>query len=140
MTVSAAFQAFMLETCAKHLGPAKSKEEGKALTQSELSDALLALATGPQLYVVEGQTVDPETGVEYDNFQPVSLETHIAEVLAARDMTPGQREGAKAKLTAAEEKLAANAKALEACKKMLKDMGKTDEEIADFLKAQGLTE
>lgn len=139
MTVSAAFQAFMLETCAKHLGPAKSKEEGKALTQSEFSDALLALVTGPQLFI-EIDGIDPVTGEETTLIQAVGLDDHIADVLAARDMTPGQREGARAKLTAAEEKLAANAKALEACKDMLKSMGKTDDEITAFLKAQGLTE
>lgn len=139
MTVSAEFQAFMLGTCAKHIGPAKSKDEGKALTQSEFSDALLALVTGPQLYMeIEG--IDPDTGEETTLIHPVGLDDHIAEVLSARDMTPGQREGARAKLTAAEEKLAANAKALEACMNMLKSMGKTDDEITAFLKAQGLTE
>lgn len=138
MTVSAEFQAFMLKTCAANIGPAKSKEEGKPLTQSELSDAILAFVTGPQLFIeVEG--IDPDTGEETTLIQAVSLDDHIAEVLAARDMTSTTREGARAKLTAAEEKLAANARQLEACKKLLKDMGKTDEEIVDFLKAQGLT-
>lgn len=138
MTVSAEFQAFALKTCAANIGPAKSKEEGKALTQAELSAAILALVTGPQLFIeVEG--IDPNTGEETTLIQAVSLDDHISDVLAARDMTPGQREGARAKLTAAEEKLAANARALEACKKQLADMGKTPEEITAFLTAAGFT-
>lgn len=136
MTVSAAFQAFALKTCAENIGPAKSKEEGKPLTQSELSDAILALVTGPQLFI-ETKGVDPETGEETDLIQPVSLDDHIAEVLNSRDMTSAQREGAKAKLSQAEAKLEANARALEACKKQLADMGKTPEEITAFLTAAG---
>lgn len=112
ITVSESFQTFALETCKRYVGPGVTKQTN--LTQVELSDALLALATTPRLVALYDE-IDPETGETVEMMQPVELENFIAEILENREVGGGTRSSAKGKLDSAVstmEKLVAELKAL----------------------------
>jgi hypothetical protein len=113
VTVSEAFQAFLLATCAAYQAPGKTKGKMTDLTQREFSDAALAV-------LAENHT-DPETGEVTTNPHP-DFVAAVQAVLESR----GNGDGSATKGTVSRAKFDKLAADLELMIKQLKNLNHPD--------------